>query len=173
MMKKEILEEIENIAPNLVKIGNRNPFTLPEQYFENLELEEGVSVKSDMQKMPADYFINLSDEIIGMAKSKSTSRLISINAKRWLAAASVALLFVASYSLMNSSENIDENISFAQDIELEEAFDYLTGQDEIYMSEVLAFGQLDIFEKGDEEFNDMELDFILDEVSLDDLDDLQ
>lgn len=172
-MKKEILEEIENIAPSLVKTGNRNPFLIPEQYFENFELQEDITVKSDIKKTPANYFINLSDEIIVKAKSKSTTRIISINAKKWLAAASVAILFVASYSLMNSSENIDESNSFAHDIEFEEAFDYLTGEDEIYMTEVYVLGELDIFDENEEEFSDVEFDYILDEVTLDDLNDLQ
>ena len=168
-MKKEILEEIEHIAPCLVKIGNRNPFIVPNQYFENLRLEADRKLE---RNVPANYFENLSDEVLVKAKSKKSARIISLNAKRWMAAASIILLCTASYFTITANNRISENESFALDVELEEAFDYLADYDDIDLSEVIELGELELFDETELEFNDTEIDLFLDEVGLDDLNEL-
>jgi hypothetical protein len=167
-MKKEIRDEIEDIAPRLAEIGNHNPFCVPSMYFEKLTIDIETELESSEKGVPSNYFKNLSDQIIATAKTEIETRVISINVKRWVAAASIAILFTASYFTMNTNVNQ----SFVLDVELEEAFDYLDHQDDLFMSEVLELSQVEMFDETFEELSQVEIDFLLYEISLDDLDEL-
>ncbi len=171
-MKKEILQEIEHIAPRLLQIGNRNPFKVPDSYFENLGLEADKTVYNSDENVPDGYFENLSDEVLIKAKSDKSARVISLSAKRWIAAASIVLLCTASYFTISTHDSTGESESFALDVELEEAFDYLADNDDIDLSEILELGEFELIEEMEVEYNDMDIDLFLDEVGLDDLDEL-
>ncbi len=171
-MRKDIREELENIAPNLLEIGNQNPYRVPAMYFENLEIALGDESKKLKQSIPSNYFENLADQVFIKAKNKNRTRIISLNAKRWAAAASIAILCVASYITMNTNDITIDNQSFVLDVELEEAFDYLADQDDLYTLEVLEWSEDEFFEETEEEFYDEDIDYLLDEVTLDDLDEL-
>ena len=169
MMKREIYDEIKSIAPRLVEIGNNNPFVVPAFYFENLESEFDFSSKEN--NVPDSYFENLSNEVLSKARAKEPARVISINKQRWVAAASVVLLCVASYFTLSTSDTIEKSNSFAMEVELEEAFEFLTDYDDIFMSEVEELSQIELFDE-EGEYLDADIDYLLDEVTLDDLDDL-
>jgi len=170
-MKKEIIDELKEIGPSLSKIGNRNPFVVPEGYFEYMELS---SLTSGDERLPDGYFDNLSDEILLKVESPTPVKIRTLNIRRWIAAASVALLCIASYLVIDSSSDADKSEAFALDIELEEAFDYLAEQDNNYLSDVIDFEQFELLEETEfsEELDDSEIDLLLDEVTLDDLDGL-
>ena len=169
MMKKEIYDEIATIAPHLAGIGNKNPFIVPDLYFENLEVE--VDSSPEILSVPDSYFENLSNEVLSKVKPKETAKVISINRRKWVAAASVVLLSVASYFTLSTSDTIDKSNSFAMEVELEEAFEFLTDYDDIFMSEVEELSQIELFDE-EGEYLDADIDYLLDEVTLDDLDDL-
>jgi hypothetical protein len=171
-MRKEIRDELENVAPNLLEIGNKNPYRVPALYFENLEKTLDDESKMSQQSIPSNYFENLADQVFIKAKKKNRTQIISLNAKRWVAAASIVIVCVASYITMNTNDITIDNQSFLLDEELEEAFDYLADQDDLYISEVLELSDVELFEGVEEEINEEDLDFLLDEVTLDDLDEL-
>jgi hypothetical protein len=171
MMKKEIQEELINIAPTLIEVGNKNPFRVPSMYFENLEVELKNELDNILKSVPSNYFENLSNRVLAKAKSEKPVRIISLIAKRWIAAASIGLICIASYFTKNT-KNIAENQSFALEVELEEAFDYLDALDELNLSEVIGLSQDEILDEMGEDIYDVEIDFFLDEVTLDDLDEL-
>ena len=173
MMKKEIREELEQMAPNLLEIGNHNPFKVPPMYFENLVICLDDVSDIPQQGIPHDYFQNLTDQVITKANNEKSARIFSLNIKRWVAAASIAILCVASYFTMNTNEMAIDNQSFVLDVELEEAFDYLTDRGDIYISEILELTEEEFFDENEVElFDGEDIDFLLDEVTLDDLDEL-
>lgn len=170
-MKKEIREELKDIAPNLLSTGNDNPFTIPLKYFDNLN----TKVKSDdpPHDMPEDYFLQLTDEVLVKASPDKETRVIKLDIRKWVAAASIIGLCLFSYFSMMPSDETTINSAFAADIELEEALDYLIENNEIDISEAIALTQLDVFEDNEyEELEDEDLDYILDEMSLEALDEL-
>ena len=171
-MRKEIREEIENIAPNLLAIGNQNPYRVPHMYFDELEIALDDEFNKPQQLIPTNYFENLADQVVIKAKTKKPTRIISLIAKRWIAAASIAMLCVATYFMMDTNKVTLDNQSFVLDVELEEAFDYLTDQDDIYISEVLELSGDAIYEEIEVELYGEDIDFLLDEITLDDLDKL-
>ena len=171
-MKKEIREELENIAPSLLEIGNQNPYSVPSMYFENMEIALDDELNKSEQSIPPNYFENLANQVVIKAKTEKPTRIISLNAKRWISAASIAIICVASYFTMNTNDLTIGNQSFVLDVELEEAFDYLADQDDLYISEVLELSEDGFFEETEDELYEEDIDFLLDEVRLDDLDDL-
>lgn len=172
MMKKEIRDEIEDIAPRLAEIGNHSPFCVPSSYFKKLTIDIETELESSEKGVPSNYFKDLSDQIIATAKTEIETRVISINVKKWVVAASISILFMASYFTMNTNAIANENQSFVLDVELEEAFNYLDHQDDLFMSEVLELSQVEMFDETFEELSQVEIDFLLYEIPLDDLDEL-
>lgn len=170
-MKKEVREEIENLAPNLLKTGNENPFSVPPKYFKELEISL-ESLKEKNQNVPLDYFKNLPEQVISKSKLDKPARIVSFNYKHWIAAASIAVFCITSYITLNTSNVSVENQAFVLDVELEEAFDYLAEQDDLYISEVIKLTDDEFFEDIEEELDEEDLDYILDEITLDDLDEL-
>jgi hypothetical protein len=171
-MKKEIREELEKMAPTLLEIGNQNPYRVPPMYFENMEIVLNNVPDVSQQGIPNNYFENLANKVVIKAKTKKPVRIISLHAKRWMAAASIVIICVASYFTMNTNDTMSDNQSFVLDVEIEEAFDYLADQDELYFSEVLELSDGDFFEETEGELYGDDIDFLLDEVTLDDLDEL-
>ena len=166
-MKKEIRDEIEDLAPSLLNIGNRNPYEVPPSYFEDL------SISYDRNNdIPEDYFASLPDNILAEARGKEPAKVFVLNRKVWSVAASIILLCTVSFYTMLSTEPI-ENELFVLDLELEEAFDYLSSNDYIYMDDVLALGDIELWDDTEIELEENEdFDFMLDHATLDELDEL-
>jgi len=166
-MKIEIKDEIIEIAPFLVAIGNKTPFVTPPMYFENLDLD-----MSDLNpSVPEDYFNQLTDKVISKAKTENRTKVIGLNVRKWIAAASIIGLSLVAYITMSSGEQSNINESYATDIELEEVLEYLIENDEINISEAMDLSQIEIFEdiESDDIIED-DFDLILDEVTLEELD---
>lgn len=166
-MKKEIRDEIQDLAPSLLQIGNRNPYKVPAFYFADLHI--GLA---ENQSVPDDYFATLSDHILEEARAESQAKVFLLNHKIWAVAASIILLCTVSFYTMISTDP-SENDLFVLDVELEDAFDYLASSDDIYMDDVLEFGDIELWDDLEEDLQiEDDLDILLDHVTLEDLDEM-
>jgi hypothetical protein len=131
--KNEIEEELREIAPKLASLERKHPFTIRENYFEELSSHIFLALNINMTKpdekaasgskehpflVPGNYFENLPASILSAIKEqplqeekhiqRSPLRTLSSN-KIWLAAASVALLVVLSVWMFNRSSDFSPN----------------------------------------------------------------
>ena len=167
MMKKEIREEIEYMAPGLLEIGNRNPYKVPPSYFDDLRIDF-----EENQSVPNNYFENLSDQILEELSTKKSTNIFVLNRKIWTAAASIVLLCTVSFYTMFSNQS-NENDLFVMDIKLDEAIEYLESNDELYMDDVYDLSDAEWWEDVDfESQEDEDLESLLEDVTLDELNDL-
>lgn len=172
MMKKEIRDEIMDIAPGLVEIGNDNPYKVPSLYFEKLEVERNVTA-SEKLELSENYFSSLTEKVIKESKSEKQTKIINFNVRRWTAAASVIAICMVSYFMMQQPEVASTNTSFVQDVEVEEALDYLREYEAIYAAEILDLSLIEVAEDAESiDFDEDYIDFLLDEVTLEALDEL-
>ena len=150
-MKKEIREELEGLGSSLVSIGNDNPFVVPQNYFDTLEL--GI-IKTD-QKVPDGYFAGLSDSVLAEIQPKGKTKVIGISIRKWAAAASIIGVCMLAYMSLMKPDVVISNESYTSfDVELEEALDYLIEHDDIFIFDAMEFSQLEVFEEEDEELDD-------------------
>ncbi len=166
-MKKEIKDEITDIAPKLSEIGNRNPYRVPVSYFDELAIDLDTT-----QNVPEDYFTHLSDQVLSEVSAEKETKVFTINRRIWAAAASILLLCTVSFYTMTSTQP-SENELFVLDVELDEAFEYLTIGDDLYMYDVYELGDIELWEDTEVMLEeDRDLETLLDDATLDELDDL-
>ncbi len=166
-MKRDIKDEIKEIAPRLLAVGNKNPYTVPPNYFENLTLD----TTGTNQSVPKDYFDGLTEKVMSEVKTEKQAKVFSLNIKKWVAAASIIGIGLVSYITMTTSDQSITSDTYAADIELEEALEYLIENDEINISDAIDLTQIDIFDEVEtEDMIGQEFEQILDEATLEELD---
>lgn len=184
-MKEEIYKEIESIAPKLSEINNRNPFRVPDNYFEDLQVklnkEKGIT-----DSIPNDYFDHLSDRIwskYGDELRNSSNLIVKKNVNKSLKiyslnhsilskiAASVVIIIVSTL-YFNWNGAVRNEVLNYNSIETEEMISFLEDDDQANETEIF-----EIFESvlnTDLEFSndlsDMELSKYL-EDNIDDYED--
>lgn len=139
-MKKETNHSVAYLQN---KVGNKNPFFTPENYFDSLEneilikqLEESI-LKKQAFETPAQYFTNLEDTII--SKTTVTNKNVKVitfkhkilKAIPFAAAASI-LLFIGLNSFVFDASTDDLNIENLNNSDIE----YWLNNNEINDSDV-------------------------------------
>ena len=179
-MKNKIDIEIIDIAPTLASLEKHNPFVVPDGYFLSLEnhILDAVDKKPILSvSMPEGYFESLSDKVLDRIQSEEKTKIVPFYKRRWLSiAASFVILFGAGYLLntqLNSSTEINE---FVFDIEPEDALEYLLENDNLYLSDLMTldFEDDDFNTKEPQitDFDDADIDELLNELDQDDLEEL-
>ncbi len=174
-MKEEIKKEILDLSPELIEIGNRNPFLVPDGYWERLEgnIYDATQLQNGKTSVPANYFENLANRVIAEAEVKPKTKIKTLSYLRWVAA-SVAVIFAVGYFTLGN-DNMNSNAEeFVLENEVEEAIDYLEEQDGIYLTDVLSFLDEDIFYEmeSNELYTDESFDSVLEELDDDQLEEL-
>lgn len=134
-----IEDDSELILPNLNKISKKNPFAIPQNYFEHLhervfvqtaaaqedETEKYPSIdqiaSNKSFKTPQNYFNQLHDNILNEVKKNQTGRLIEMQPQqskirqlaRYLSSAAAIAVLVAGYQLLNNN-NINNSDALAE-----------------------------------------------------------
>jgi len=104
-------------------------------------------------------------------KTEKQAKVFSLNIKKWVAAASIIGIGLVSYITMTTSDQSITSDTYAADIELEEALEYLIENDEINISDAIDLTQIDIFDEVEtEDMIGQEFEQILDEATLEELD---
>jgi hypothetical protein len=114
-----IEDELKQIAPYLALLARSHPFTVPEGYFEGLEMKLTSMISQPNQnakilfgskeypfRVPDDYFNELSSGILSKIKNEKQKIKPTIvfkkylyDYKSWVAAASVAVILLISIAL--------------------------------------------------------------------------
>ena len=179
-MGNKIYNEIADIAPMLASLEKQNPFTVPEGYFSSLENRtlDAIDKKPMLTSSPPEgYFDTLSDRILDKVHKEEKVSIIPLYRKKWLAiAASFIVLFCAGY-LMTTQSGIDQNHEeFALEIEPEEALEYLIENENLYLSDLISLELYDDEEEMEDsnftEFDDADIDELLNELDQEDLEEL-
>ncbi len=148
-MNKQIQEEIKDIAPTLLSIGNENPYSIPQEYFEGLQntVDDRLNRRDDvdLSENPPDYYFDNLPQIILDRVGKTPSSILPIYYRRWIVAASVVIVGLAGIWKINTNNGILEEEQFAMEIDTEEVIEYLLLEEELYMSEVINFVEEDFF----------------------------
>ncbi len=179
-MRNNTNKEIADIAPKLAAMEKQNPFLVPDGYFSNLEnrvLDALDKKPSLVNTTPDGYFDSLSDRVLERVQAEENTRVIPFYKKRWLSiAASFIILLGAGYLLTSPSDTSIENTEFAFDIDPEEALEYLEENDNLYLTDLLS---LDIYEDEImeeeselEDWDDADIDELLEELNTEDLEEL-
>lgn len=111
--RKNITDELKATAPLLSSLSKKNPFVIPEGYFNELEesirVATGIEPAKELQAKPPEnplmvppgYFENLPAAIVRKAGSRKPGGMIRTIKKRWWAiAASVAAILIISISVL-------------------------------------------------------------------------
>lgn len=174
--KKEILDEIQDITPKLLKLKKANPYVLPSNYFD--QLEEGLrnELKSNSPyKVSDDYFKDLSKCI--EEKIRPSKTIIRSKTKIYKLVAGIAastLLVAAIYFLNMFTQSTDHSFSsidletelfleeHIEDLELEELLDFEpTEADELFI-DLLTEEEMEFYiEENINDFNIEELTDLL------------
>jgi len=170
--KKEIKEELEQISPFLADLKKENPF-----------------------KVPANYFDDLSDQVLEKARPSAASESVGVKNGPGLldqlavfiqrlfqpqyavGFATVALLIVAGLFFLKNDE--DPTLATSEELTLEEATDYLAANIDEFDTDLLMsveFGEdeideISLVEIGEEEFNEV-LEDLLEDFDEEDLEEL-
>lgn len=174
-MKEEIKNELKDISLLLLKAGNRNPYTVPKGYWFDLEskVNQSLDLINEIDDIPSDYFTNLTDRVL--IEAKSEAKILTLNYKKWIAAASVIIICFAGY-LTLMEDKLDESApkEFVLEMELEEAFDYLIDENGIYLSDALSIVDEDIFleEEPRNIFLEENIENVLEDLDVDQLEEL-
>jgi len=121
--KKNIQDELKEVAPTLAGLQNIIPFKVPENYFEELERAAlvGAGLKKEISineiagerdypfSLPKDYFENLPLQILDKVKHQNTAdfergRIRKIRQRWWMAAASIILIIACSLLFRHNSQ---------------------------------------------------------------------
>ncbi|MEM9544770.1 MAG: hypothetical protein AAGA77_02290 [Bacteroidota bacterium] len=179
-MGNKIHNEIADIAPTLASLEKKNPFRVPEGYFDALEhkILDALDKKPVLEKtIPEGYFDNLTDIVLDRIKEEEKPKVMPLYQRKWLSiAASLLIILGAGYLITIQSGTATSGAEFALEIDLEEALDYLEENDNLYLSDLIG---LDLDEEdfsiGDSElseFEDEEFEDFLEELDPEDLEDL-
>lgn len=90
-IKGTVANELLQLSPTLAGIQKVNPFTVPENYFEQVEAELNLHVKGDVMpstleeaknlqpfEVPVGYFEQLSDSILQKVKAQRTAKVVTM-----------------------------------------------------------------------------------------------
>jgi len=173
-------KEIADIAPNLAAMKKQNPFLVPDGYFSSLEnrvLDSLDKKPSLAHTTPDGYFDNLSDRVLERVQVENDTRVVPFYKKRWLSiAASFIILLGAGYLLTTPSDASIESTEFVFDIDPAEALEYLEENDNLYLTDLLS---LEIYEDDYmeeetemEDWDNVDIDELLEELDTEDLEEL-
>jgi hypothetical protein len=111
-------EEISELSPLLAGLSKAMPFSIPDNYFQDLsaitdEKEESAVLsyigKTMPYEVPFDYFDNLSGEVLGKL-NPSTAKVIPMYRKKWMkmavAAAIVGIIAISGFFYFNKKGSI-------------------------------------------------------------------
>ncbi len=179
-MGNKIHKEIADIAPTLATLEKRNPFRVPEGYFDSLEHKvlDSLDKKPKLeQSVPEGYFDNLSDMVMDRIREEEKTKVIPLYRRKWLSiAASLLILCGAGYLITNQSNTPTSNPEFALEIDPAEALEYLEENDNLYLSDLISldFDVDDLSVEVSElsEFEDEDFEDFLEELDPEDLEDL-
>jgi len=125
-MKKDLQNSIDHIT---AKTGRKSGFTVPKNYFENLENSVSVAIAEDgLSKtkgfeVPDNYFATLEDVILSKIESiKEPTKIISFRTRivRFIPIAAVAsiLLFLGLYFYTSNSDTLTFDDLATADLEI-------------------------------------------------------
>lgn len=179
-MENKIYKEILEVAPTLASLDKRNPFKVPDGYFDTLRNRtlDAMDQKPILsESTPDGYFDNLADIVLEKAQAGKEVKIIPFYKSRWLAiAASFLVLFGAGYLITTQPQIEAANDEFALEIEAEEALDYLMENDNLYLSDLLTFDlyeeELNLEDSGITDLDDYNLEELLNELDPEDLEEL-
>lgn len=173
-MREDIRKELLDIAPHLAEIGNRNPFVVPEGYFEDLSVGNAAEGNTrEASKMPAGYFETLHGEIMSKV-AKPEAKVITMQRKWWSVAASVAVICCAGYLFTTLSvPPLDTLAQVEEEIDVDESIDYLMTTGGLYTSELTdLIDEVDFDLMGLDVGTDAEVEYMLTDAELELLEEL-
>ena len=179
-MGNKIDKELAEIAPLLASLEKSNPFSVPEGYFSSLEnrVMDALDKKPVLnESAPSGYFDNLSDRVLERIQTEEKPKVIPLYRNKWLAiAASFIVLIAAGFLINGQLGQSNSGEEFALDYEPEEALEYLIENENLYLSDLISIDLYEDEEFAEEstftEFDDVELDELLNELDPEDLEEL-
>ena len=173
-MKEDIKKELEEMAPHFVSLERRNPFLVPNGYFETLS-SQILPVNNQDSSIPEGYFDSLPDQVIGQAKQET--KVLSI--RRAVSVAAVFILgMMGLWSIMGDFNNTTTEV-YALDMEseLDETFDIMLLNGEYEIADLLDFVDDEsieelIFNTENDITEDPYFDDLIDELDADQLEEL-
>ena len=180
-MKNKPDIEIKDLAPSLYKLEKKNPFKVPDGYFEKLEHEVMHSVidqSFERSEIPENYFSTLQDKVIArIEEDQRKTKVIPLFNRKWLSIAAVFIFLLCVTYIINTNLSIENNSeAYALDIEVDEALDYLLENENLYLSDLVSLEYLTdedvVGEEDFEDINEEDLEDFFNELDPEDLEDL-
>lgn len=179
-MGNKIHNEIADLAPMLASLEKQNPFTVPKGYFTSLEHRtlDAIDKKPNLiATTPEGYFDTLSDKVMEKIQEEKATKVVPLFRMKWVAVAASFLVLLCAGYLMNTNSGIQsDDAGFAMEIEPEEALDYLIENENLYLSDLISLelyaDDLEEDEANFMEFDDADIDELLNELDQEDLEEL-
>ena len=179
-MGNKIDKELAEIAPLLSSLEKSNPFSVPEGYFSSLEnrVMDALDKKPMLsESTPSGYFDSLSDRVLEKIQTEEKTKVIPLYRNKWMAiAASFIVLLAAGFLINGQLGKTSFDGEFVLDYEPEEALEYLMENENLYLSDLISIDLYEDEELAEEstitEFDDLELDELLNELDPEDLEEL-
>lgn len=163
--KKEIKDELENLSPFLAEMKKKNSYKVPENYFAELSAnvwEEVQKEKVSTQPTPVATTPNWMEQVM-------QSIAVLFQPRMALSLASVAVLLVAGIFWMNNNPIEVQTVAEGDGLTIEETTNYLAENIDDFDTDLLMQIELeesditDIYDY-DQDFEDEDLDAILDDL---------